>query len=176
MKNCRICKTDKPLDCFYKDKGKKDGLVPYCKDCYRVKYPAKKGYYMQWYKKNRAKNLEYHKQYYKDNTEKCKEYDKKTKQKESYKKWKREYSKQYYGNNIVKVKAKNKTRKYFITHKLQRPHCQICESKPTQFHHFDYSLPFCGFFLCPQCHNDVHRKTKTLDNLQHYNLELILNK
>lgn len=35
MKLCKKCKKEKDRSCFHNDKGRKDGLFPYCKDCRR---------------------------------------------------------------------------------------------------------------------------------------------
>lgn len=40
MKVCYSCKTKKPRSDFYKDRSKKDGLTPYCKECRRLKAAA----------------------------------------------------------------------------------------------------------------------------------------
>ena len=32
-KKCYVCGLEKSLDGFYKDKGRKDGYVGYCKEC-----------------------------------------------------------------------------------------------------------------------------------------------
>lgn len=45
-KFCGKCGTEKPFDQFHKDKNRKDGLYPYCKECqakYGVKWRAKHG-------------------------------------------------------------------------------------------------------------------------------------
>ena len=35
LKKCTKCGRELPLECFSKDKNRKDGLQPYCKECYR---------------------------------------------------------------------------------------------------------------------------------------------
>lgn len=42
MKLCINCKTSKKSDEFHNDKGRKDGLFPYCKDCRRKISGSKK--------------------------------------------------------------------------------------------------------------------------------------
>ena len=37
MKTCRTCKIEKELSNFYKDKQKKDGLYPSCKECVKIR-------------------------------------------------------------------------------------------------------------------------------------------
>lgn len=36
-KVCPMCKRRLPLDCFYSNKGRSDGVATYCKPCYRDK-------------------------------------------------------------------------------------------------------------------------------------------
>jgi hypothetical protein len=33
LKRCRICKERKPVDAFYRDRSRRDGLQSYCKEC-----------------------------------------------------------------------------------------------------------------------------------------------
>jgi len=46
MKTCVKCGESQPLDQFWKDKQKGDGLRPYCKNCERDRYTSKE-YYAQ---------------------------------------------------------------------------------------------------------------------------------
>lgn len=48
MKHCNKCKTDLKITLFYKDKSRRDGHSPYCKECMNKKY-------MKYYHKNREK-------------------------------------------------------------------------------------------------------------------------
>lgn len=57
-KICKKCGRELPLECFSKNKTKKDGLQPYCKEC-------QKQYGKQW----RADNPEYNKQWYAEHKE-----------------------------------------------------------------------------------------------------------
>lgn len=56
-KACRLCKQEKSIDSFYKDKSKPDGHKPRCKDCERLY-------------KNITKRREYEKEYRKSHPEK----------------------------------------------------------------------------------------------------------
>jgi len=58
-KRCLNCGKEKRLDCFYKDKSKKDGLQSCCKDCKK-----------EYYEENRKKIKEKKKEYYEENREK----------------------------------------------------------------------------------------------------------
>lgn len=50
MKQCKICKETKPLECFAKNKQQKDGYNVYCKPCVSEKYSNK------WYQANKEKH------------------------------------------------------------------------------------------------------------------------
>ena len=63
LKRCTKCKENKLLSCFNKDKSKKDGLSPSCKQCKKISNAKS-------YRKNKAKK----KQYYLDNYDKIKSY------------------------------------------------------------------------------------------------------
>jgi len=56
MKKCTKCRETKTLDCFSKNKNKKDGLECQCKDC-------KSKYYFE----NKAERSQKGKEYYKVN-------------------------------------------------------------------------------------------------------------
>ena len=74
-KICTKCGRELPLECFSKDKSKKDGLCRWCKECQKQYYAEhadeRKQYMNQYYvehadyfKQYRADNADYYKQYY----------------------------------------------------------------------------------------------------------------
>jgi len=76
IKICSKCKIEKELNCFHRDKQKKDGFEFQCKECrkeYRKKNEQK---IKERYQKNKEKKSEYAKEYYKNNKEKCNQRDK----------------------------------------------------------------------------------------------------
>lgn len=79
-KICKKCGKELPLECFGKNKCKKDGLQSWCKECFK-----------QYYTVNREHELERNKQYRVDNIEARKQYDK-----------------QYRADNAEAIKEKNK--------------------------------------------------------------------
>jgi hypothetical protein len=93
-KKCSKCKEEKSLDCFYKDKQKKDGHNSHCKVC---ELSSKKTYY----KENKDKVKEYQK----ENKDKLKETRKLHKEKNKDKL--KDYSKKYYEKNKDKIKEKD---------------------------------------------------------------------
>ena len=66
-KLCRLCKQQKSLDSFPKNKSQKDGLHYYCKSCAKNIRDANKednpDYYNNYREKNREKLRKYHKDY-----------------------------------------------------------------------------------------------------------------
>lgn len=67
-KTCTKCGDTKPLDDFYRNKGKADGRNPHCKECERE-------YHRRYREENRDKWREYHRRYREGNREKVQERD-----------------------------------------------------------------------------------------------------
>ena len=84
MKKCTECNIKKPLNKFYKDKTRLDGLQYKCKECSKIIYKKRnkkyyhsnkkyfKEYHKQWRKENKDKIREYNKQYNKENKDRIK--------------------------------------------------------------------------------------------------------
>lgn len=64
MKTCKVCKVQKATDCFYKDKGTKDGFRGKCKDCTDIQMKS-------YYTNNKEKVRKIHKEYRENNLEFC---------------------------------------------------------------------------------------------------------
>jgi len=65
-KHCPKCNQDKPLSKFGKDKNRKDGLNPHCKDC-RSAYSSKeevKARHREWWKANKERIYSEYKERY----------------------------------------------------------------------------------------------------------------
>ncbi len=105
MKICTKCNINKDLIEFYKDKSKKSGYKPSCKECERKLSIISSRNYK---KNNKEKVNEYFKQYREKNREVMNERSKKynSENKELIKERKKEFNK----NNKVKI---NKTRKIY---------------------------------------------------------------
>ena len=77
-KICRKCKIEKSVECYNKQKSKKDGMYSHCRTCdsqakkqYRQEYKEKvKVTRKQNYQENKEKVKEYNKQYYQENKKK----------------------------------------------------------------------------------------------------------
>lgn len=71
-KRCPRCGETKPTAEFHKNKARKDGIAPYCKDCARV-YNQEKQYQIKWQKKNRDKVYGYNAKWRERNPERWRE-------------------------------------------------------------------------------------------------------
>jgi hypothetical protein len=100
-KICSKCKKVKLLEDFCKDKSKKDGLNPVCRECASKQYK-------QYYLKNKDKINKRIKEYRKKNSEKVMLFSRK-RSREWYKK-NQEYAKQYSRNYYEQNKEKEKAR------------------------------------------------------------------
>jgi 5-methylcytosine-specific restriction endonuclease McrA len=58
QKRCSKCGETKPTDAFYKNKGRKDGLCPWCKACKRREYDTNAEKISEQNRAHRAANLE----------------------------------------------------------------------------------------------------------------------
>ena len=121
MKRCSKCGIEKSLDCFGKNKSRKDGVQSYCKACRKLYYKANpekiKTAKKAWYKANSEKIKAQKKAYREANIEKVKVLEKAYQEANSEKIKTRE--KDWRKANHEKVKA-NKKR---ITERL--PDCII---------------------------------------------------
>jgi len=65
--------------------------------------------------------------------------------------------------SYIATRAHNLTSKAIREGRLTRPQkCEACDSKGyCQAHHFDYAEPLDVYWLCCQCHSDVHGLTRT---------------
>ena len=105
MKKCAKCKVEKEITEFFKDKQRKGGLYPSCKECgkeyYKEYHKENKDKIKEYYKENKDKIIERHKEYYKENKNKIKEH-----RKEYYKENKDKINKcqkEYYKENKDKI-------------------------------------------------------------------------
>ena len=170
MKRCRVCKVEKELGEFNKDKSRKDGLQNKCKIC-------QKQYKKQYYQRNKETMNQYQKQYFQRNKEAIKEYQKEYVQrnkeeikayrkqyvqrnKEEIKQYYKEYNKDYYRRNPEKQKARGILNSAVRRGKVHKPlYCSSCEGdKHLEAHHTDYSKPLEVLWLCKSCHVELHKR------------------
>lgn len=121
MKRCSICKVEKELIDFKKDKRRNDGCSSSCKECIRIKgleyYYRTKDEFKTRLSENRKRTHQKNKEeenkksseYKRKNSQKIKEYNKSYREKNKEKC--QEISKNYRKNNLTKIKEYQK--KYF---------------------------------------------------------------
>ncbi len=124
-KICCTCKIEKNIECYSKDKIKKDGLRAYCRTC----DSKKKKQYRQ---ENAERERERNKKYYQENLEKVRERSKKYRQENAERE--REYSKQYYQENKEKTNKYRLERlktnpKFKLDHNMSRSICKSLKRK-----------------------------------------------
>lgn len=159
-KTCNVCKENKSIGNFYKQKAGLYGRTGECKSCRKLRS-------IKWAKENK---------------EKKREYEKKRSllvdRKEEHKIWREKnpnYFKEYYNQNKdIRLKCNkrylennpNRSKTYAIYRKairdkliIKSDQCQICGMSNIKIHghHFDYSKPLQVTWLCIKCHKDVHR-------------------
>lgn len=66
MKTCNVCHIEKPLNEFYKDKNRKDGLEHKCKECSKAKS-------LKWQQDNPERKIQNNKRWNANNPERVKE-------------------------------------------------------------------------------------------------------
>lgn len=88
MKVCYTCKKYLGNACFYKDKSKKDGLLPTCKNCIRIKKIKDLELHPEKIEKRKIYDREYAKKNRDKKTQSSKEYAKKNRDKILYNSWK----------------------------------------------------------------------------------------
>jgi len=128
MKICSICKLNKPLSQFYKDKLRFGGYGHRCKDCERV------------VKRNqRVRNKETFR----------------NKDKKYYLKHKDIISKKrslWYKLNPLKTVAHELAKKAIKLGKLKKLPCEICHNPTSLAHHDNYNKPLKVRWLCHKHH------------------------
>ena len=93
---CNKCKIEKDLESFRKDKTRKSGYHPTCKQCYKV-----------WYNQTREQRINSRKEYTEKNKEKINQYQK-------------DYKEKYYSIEENKEKLKEYFKKYAEEHREEK--------------------------------------------------------
>ncbi len=157
MKTCTKCKQVLDENCFVKDKNRKDGRYPTCRECVRnsKKTPPKwrsRREGLEWCKVcGQRPRLSYH--HY---CHLCKmEYQNRTRAK----KWAERYgTDEKRRKDVVRHYATN------LLHrgKIKRDKCAICGNKAEHFHHYDYERKTMNFDpVCTDCHVKLERQKIT---------------
>jgi|LauGreDrversion4_2_1035121.scaffolds.fasta_scaffold28623_5 hypothetical protein len=114
-KNCPICKIDRPLDMFSKNKARKDGLNYHCKSCEKNKMK-------KWLENNRDHCKEKSALWYEENKDRATKYrienkEKIAKRMAEWRKSKKEHIKQYKTKYNKEVQSKDIN--YRLVHNLR---------------------------------------------------------
>jgi len=139
MKECKDCKSEKPLNDFNRN-GKY--RASYCKDCHYKRY-------MKWVITNRKINIKNCKKWRQENKEK----------------WSKILRTQYKKQHKLDPHKLNSRSalQYAVTTRrvIKRNSCEICHNGPTHGHHEDYSKPLEVIWLCQNCHKSLHQQYKS---------------
>ena len=162
QKKCSTCGETKDIDCFYKDKGRKDGHEYVCKVCRRERQRRSKDrinqYRREWSNRNREKVRGYMRTYDSNNREKRRvaAKERRANNPERIAKYHREYVK----SSPEKRKAHDAVKRAVKTGKLPRASSLTCKcgKAATEYHHENYErehwldvVP-----LCRSCHKRLH--------------------
>ena len=135
MKRCSKCGVEKPLDQFYRQRGRKDGRTSHCKICrnaYKAMYRASD--------KGKAVEDRY---FASDNW--------KAANVRHVQDYARRHPEKYQANYIVG----NAVRDGKLPHVSTQP-CATCGDPAEHYHHQDYERPLEVTPLCVPCHKGVH--------------------
>lgn len=162
-KICPLCKQNKTLDKYHKDKYSKSGYTSRCIGC-RNKLRKEWGkenqdktrkLAIESYYRNRKSRIERQRKYYSENSDKVKKYQKSYNKLNPKKilKNRQEYRKR----NPEKIRAGNIVQNEISRGRLKKTSCEICFDVNSEGHHPDYKRPLHITWLCKKCHSEVHR-------------------
>ena len=142
MKNCKQCKTEKPLTEFYK--YNETSYFGKCKECTKCNV-----------RNNYRQNIDHYKEY---DLKRNLEQSRKENQKKYCSTKRRTHPIQYAANTIVGNAIRDG--------KLIKPsNCSKCNAECVpDGHHCDYAYPLDVIWLCRQCHNNWHKVNKPLNS------------
>lgn len=141
---CTKCKKEKTYDNFSIRKESSTGFRRTCKKCTLE--------VINKYSRERYKNdEEYRKEY---NLRKSK--------------WRKEHKYNCYQPQTEKRRCYDKIKNALRYKKIQKKeNCEYCDKKiKLVAHHYDYKKPLDVFWLCNQCHRDIHRRVKDFYNIE----------
>lgn len=190
MKKCTKCKIDKPLEEFNREKRNRDGLMSWCRECwkeYKKQYNLdNKDKIKQYRLDNKDKISEQQKQYNLANRDKIAEQKKQYRLKniDSY----TEYNKQHYLSNKDKVleqtkeyrlKNKDKIKQYRLNNRDKIKQYKL-KLKIQVFTHYGLKCSCCGesgleFLNIDHINNDGAQHRKEIGSGKHIYLWLIKN-
>lgn len=140
MRTCRVCKSDKPLDEFYKHPFGKDGRDTRCIECTK-----------EAVKVHRSERLEYYRAY---DRQRAKD-PKRVAQRAAYQKtWRGPRHEPDPVKRAARVAVGNAVRDGRL---VKPPECEVCATPcDPHGHHDDYSKPLEVIWCCTACHALIH--------------------
>ena len=162
MKTCTKCGIEKPLDEFYKHKGRKDGHASRCKDCCKEYEHSPQGLARRkkWYYSEKGQTTE---KIYRQNQDPkiSRAYTQKYRNTKHGKKRSEEYTEKYRTENSEKYRAGVAVMHAVQSGKLVKPSaCEQCgkEHYYINGHHTSYEKKHWldVIWLCPSCHKIIH--------------------
>ncbi len=132
MKRCGFCKEKKPIDDFYADRSRGDGLSTLCKLCVRIRFKNSR-------ERNPATFKKKEQNYYTKNKQKI-----------------LERRQEWYKKNRHKALAHEAVKRALFRGELVRMPCEVCGDTKVVGHHDDYSKPVDVRWLCPKHHMILH--------------------
>lgn len=130
MKFCRKCGKDKDFSAFSKDRSRKDGHSPACKDCVR----------------------EYQSQPH------VQEIKRKAQAKYSKTENGRNAERRHSPKRRERIRALGRNKVYYLVRRnLAKSPCEVCGDTSAQAHHEDYARPLDVRWLCPYHHAREHK-------------------
>ena len=139
-KKCFKCRTEKPLEEFYKHSAMGDGHLNKCKEC--TKNDANK---------HRSENLE-----------KIRAYDRERGKDAHRIKQRVEVTKAWREEDKRRQKAHSAVSQAIRSGRLQREPCVRCGEVKSLAHHEDYDKLLDVMWLCQPCHKQRHKELKEM--------------
>jgi ribosomal protein S27AE len=137
-KECFKCKTDKPLEEFYRHKMMADGHLNKCKAC--AKFDVSK---------NRQ-----------DNLESKREYDRERSRLSHRMELRARVTKAWRAEDLRRQQCHNAVRRAILDGRLVKSPCTRCGEVKSLAHHEDYDKPLDVMWLCQPCHKQRHKELK----------------
>ena len=155
LKICTKCRAQKPLEAFYRERSRRDGLRPWCKSCTNaaiaaraMAHPeAKKQSDQAYYEANKSRRHEQTRQWRSRNPERFREIQRASNHR---------FRSNHPGANAAHLAVERALK----TGTLVRPsRCERCnlECPRLRAHHVDYAQQLAVAWFCEPCHRHHHQ-------------------
>ncbi|KKM01344.1 hypothetical protein LCGC14_1795370 [marine sediment metagenome] len=127
---CGLCREEKPIEEYYRNKSRPSGRGFWCKECCKgyERLPHRKGRHAKW--RGSSKGIE------------------RT----------RQYNQEHYAEEKPKNQTRSATKRLVKLGVIKKMPCGICGDGNSQAHHPDYTQPLEVVWLCQSHHYDVDRR------------------